>query len=51
MKMKLGSHMSTAGGAWKAIDRARSVDCESTQIFVKSNMQWFGKPPKPADAL
>jgi len=47
--MKLGSHMSTAGGAWKAIERARSVDCESTQIFVKSNMQWFGKPPKPAD--
>ena len=42
--------MSTAGGAWKAIERARSVDCESTQIFVKSNMQWFGKPLKPADA-
>ena len=38
------------GGAWKAIERARSVDCQSTQIFVKSNMQWFGKPPKPADA-
>ena len=48
--MKLGSHMSAAGGAWKAIERARSVDCQSTQIFVKSNMQWFGKPPKPADA-
>ena len=40
----------SAGGAWKAIERARSVDCESTQIFVKSNMQWFGKPLKPADA-
>ena len=48
--MKLGSHMSAAGGAWKAIERARSVDCQSTQIFVKSNMQWFGKPPKPPDA-
>ncbi|MDP6753637.1 MAG: deoxyribonuclease IV [Verrucomicrobiota bacterium] len=48
--MKLGSHMSAAGGAWKAIERARSIDCQSTQIFVKSNMQWFGKPPKPADA-
>ncbi len=42
--------MSAAGGAWKAIERARLVDCQSTQIFVKSNMQWFGKPPKPADA-
>ena len=50
VSMKLGSHMSAAGGAWKAIERARSVDCQSTQIFVKSNMQWFGKPPKPADA-
>ena len=50
VSMKLGSHMSAAGGAWKAIERARSVDCQSTQIFIKSNMQWFGKPPKPADA-
>ncbi|MFQ3169371.1 MAG: deoxyribonuclease-4 [Limisphaerales bacterium] len=50
VSMKLGSHMSAAGGAWKAIERARSVDCQSTQIFVKSNMQWFGKPPKPEDA-
>ena len=50
VSMKLGSHMSAAGGAWKAIERARSVDCQSTQIFVKSNMQWFGKPPKPDDA-
>ena len=47
--MKLGSHMSTAGGAWKAFDRARSVNCESVQIFVKSNMQWFGKLPSEAD--
>ena len=48
--MKLGSHMSAAGGAWKAIERARLVDCQSTQIFVKSNMQWFGKPPRPEAA-
>ncbi|MBA19255.1 MAG: deoxyribonuclease IV [Verrucomicrobiales bacterium] len=47
--MKLGSHMSTAGGAWKAFDRARSVNCESVQIFVKSNMQWFGKLPSEVD--
>ena len=35
-KMRLGSHMSIAGGAWKAIERARSVVCDCTQIFVKS---------------
>lgn len=48
--MKLGSHMSIAGGTWKAFDRARSINCESVQIFVKSNMQWFGKPPSEVDA-
>ena len=47
--MKLGSHMSIAGGTWKAFDRARSINCESVQIFVKSNMQWFGKLPSEAD--
>ena len=42
--------MSTAGGAWKAIQRARTVNCKCTQIFMKSNMQWFGKAPSEADS-
>jgi deoxyribonuclease-4 len=41
--------MSTSGGAWKALQRGRSIDCEIVQIFVKNNMQWLGKPPAPAD--
>lgn len=41
--------MSTAGGAWKALQRGRSIDCEIVQVFVKSNMQWFGKPYSPED--
>ena len=48
--MKFGAHMSTSGGAWKALERGRSIGCEVVQIFVKNNMRWFGSPPSPADA-
>jgi deoxyribonuclease IV len=47
--MKLGAHMSTSGGAWKALQRGAEIGCESIQIFVKNNMQWFGKPYVPHD--
>lgn len=39
--------MSAAGGAWRALQRGRSVNCDVIQIFVKNNMQWFGKPVQP----
>src|SRR5437762_6227045 len=42
--MKFGAHMSTSGGAWKALQRGVSIGCEIVQVFVKNNMQWFGKP-------
>jgi deoxyribonuclease-4 len=42
--------MSTAGGAWKALQRGVDIGCEVVQIFVKNNMQWFArKPPRPED--
>ena len=47
--MKFGAHMSTSGGAYKALQRGRSIHCEVIQIFVKNNMQWFGKPISPED--
>ncbi len=47
--MKLGAHMSTSGGLYKAVQRGQSVGCDSIQVFVKSNMQWFGKTPLPSD--
>lgn len=46
----LGAHMSIAGGADKAIDRALSIGCTAMQIFVKNNMQWFAKPLTAAEA-
>ena len=36
--------MSISGGVSMAIERARSIDCTSMQIFVKNNMQWFARP-------
>lgn len=47
--MKFGAHMSTSGGVWRALERGASIGCEIVQIFVKNNMQWFGKPHAPED--
>jgi deoxyribonuclease IV len=41
--------MSTSGGAWRALQRGRSIRCDVVQVFVKNNMQWFGKPISPKD--
>jgi deoxyribonuclease-4 len=42
--MQFGAHMSTAGGVWRALQRAKQVGADVCQIFVKNNMRWFGKP-------
>ncbi len=47
--MKFGAHMSTSGGVWKALQRGIGIGCDVVQIFVKNNMQWFGKPHSPDD--
>ena len=47
--MKFGAHMPAAGGAWRALQRGRTIGCEIIQLFVKNNMQWFGKPLSPDD--
>ncbi len=47
--MKFGAHMSTRGGVWKALERGISICCDVVQVFVKNNMQWFGKPLQPDD--
>lgn len=42
--MKLGAHISTAGGVYKAFARAADVGCETMLVFTKSNRQWKAKP-------
>jgi len=41
--------MSTSGGVWRSLERGASIGCEIVQIFVKSNMRWFGNPHPAAD--
>lgn len=42
--MRLGAHISTAGGVFKAFQRARDVGCDTMLVFTKSNRQWAAKP-------
>lgn len=39
--------MPTGGGVWRGLERGIGIGCEVVQIFVKNNMQWFGKPHGP----
>lgn len=41
--------MSTAGGVWRALERARTAGADIVQIFVKNNMQWLGRALSAAD--
>lgn len=39
----LGAHMSTSGGLHEAIIRAEAIECDTMQIFTKSNRMWTSK--------
>jgi deoxyribonuclease-4 len=47
--MKIGAHMSVAGGVSKAIDRAVVHGCEALQIFAKNANRWVSAPLDPSD--
>lgn len=47
--MRLGAHMSTAGGVHTAFQRGSDTGCDSMLIFTKSNRQWGAKPLTPQD--
>src|SRR2546422_618657 len=42
--LRIGAHMSVAGGVSKAVERAIVHGCEALQIFTKNASQWRGKP-------
>lgn len=47
--MRLGAHMSTAGGLHTAFKRGDDIGCDSILIFTKSNRQWKAKPLSDED--
>jgi deoxyribonuclease IV len=49
--MRIGAHMSVAGGVSKAVDRAVVHGCEALQIFCKNANQWLGKPLAPDEIV
>ena len=48
-RMRLGAHMSIAGGVTEALRRGASVGCQTVQIFTKNNTRWDGKRPTAAE--
>jgi deoxyribonuclease-4 len=42
--MRIGAHMSAAGGVTHAVERAVLHGCETLQIFAKNNARWAGRP-------
>ena len=42
--MKIGAHVSAAGGISKAVDRGVEIGCETIQIFGSSPQSWAFKP-------
>lgn len=49
--MRLGAHMSAAGGVYKAFARGDEVGCESILVFTKSNRQWNAKDLTEEDVV
>jgi deoxyribonuclease-4 len=47
--MKLGAHVSAAGGLGKVIDRAQEMGAETIQIFASSPRAWAFKQPTEGD--
>lgn len=47
--MRIGAHMSVAGGVSKAVARGVAHGCESLQIFCKNANQWRGAPLDPGE--
>ncbi len=44
--MRIGAHVSIAGGADLAVLRGLELECEAIQIFTKNNNQWRAAPLK-----
>src|SRR5262245_16882512 len=47
--LRIGAHMSVAGGISKAVDRADAHGCEALQIFTKNGNRWVGAPLDPVE--
>lgn len=44
MSVRLGAHVSAAGGLPNAFERAADIGCDTLQLFVKGPSRWAAKP-------
>ena len=44
-KPKIGGHVSTAGGLWRALENAEAIGAETIQIFGSSPQTWAARMP------
>lgn len=42
--VRIGAHVSIAGGLERALERGAAVGCDVIQIFSRSNQQWAARP-------
>lgn len=49
--MKIGAHVSAAGGLSKSIDRAKHIGAEAIQIFASSPRAWAFKYPQEGEVV
>ncbi|MCP4137954.1 MAG: deoxyribonuclease IV [bacterium] len=47
MNRKIGFHLSIAGGMHKALEKARDLDTNIVQVFLKNSNRWETPPAKP----
>jgi deoxyribonuclease IV len=47
--VKIGAHMSIAGGYYKAVEAAAEYSMDVVQLFTKNNNQWAAKPITESD--
>lgn len=45
--VRIGAHVSIAGGLERALERGAAVGCDVIQIFSRSNRQWAARPIGP----
>jgi deoxyribonuclease IV len=46
--VRIGAHVSVAGGLARAVGNARDAGCESLQVFVSNARGWAPPPVDPA---
>jgi deoxyribonuclease-4 len=46
--VRIGAHVSVAGGLAKAVGNARAIGCEAFQVFVSNSRGWAPPPVDPA---